>query len=41
MAEELEELLPLTLPEVRRLLWNLVWSRLPAAEEVLRWSRWR
>lgn len=41
MLEELEELLPLTVPEVRRLLWQLVWSSLPAVEHVLNWSNWR
>jgi hypothetical protein len=28
-------------PEVRRLLVRLLWSRLPEADEVLRWSEWR
>jgi len=40
-VRELEELLPLTVPEVRRLLWNLVWGKLPTADEVLNWSKWR
>jgi hypothetical protein len=35
------ELLPLTVPEVRRLLWRLVWPNIPASETVLAWSRWR
>jgi SRSO17 transposase len=35
------ELLPLTVPEVRRLLWRLVWNRLPKPDAVLRWSEWR
>jgi len=35
------ELIPLTVPEVRRLLWRLVWHTLPAPEAVLNWSRWR
>jgi hypothetical protein len=35
------ELLPLTVPEVRRLLWRLVWDRLPEPADVLRWSDWR
>ena len=35
------ELLPLTVPEVRRLLWGVVWGRRPAAEASLRWSWWR
>jgi len=34
-------LIPLTVPEVRRLLWHLVWRRLPPPGEVLAWSRWR
>jgi hypothetical protein len=35
------DLLPLTVPEVRRLLWALVWHTPPPAEQVLRWSTWR
>jgi len=35
------ELIPLTVPEVRRLLWHLVWRRQPPPDEVLAWSRWR
>ena len=35
------ELIPLTVPEVRRLLWRLVWRTLPPPELVLAWSRWR
>jgi hypothetical protein len=35
------ELLPLTVPEVRRLLWRLLWARAPDADAVLSWSRWR
>ena len=35
------ELLPLTVPEVRRLLWRLVWGRAPDPDAVLAWSRWR
>ncbi len=34
-------LLPLTVPEVRRLLWRLIWSAMPPPEAVLAWSRWR
>lgn len=34
-------LLPLTAPEVRRLLWRLVFGRRPPADHVLRWSRGR
>ena len=33
-------LLPLTVPEVRRLLWRVAWSAAPP-EPALRWSRWR
>ena len=36
-----EELLPLTVPEVRRLLWRLVLARAPDAERALAWSEWR
>ncbi len=35
------ELLPLTLPELRRLLWHLVFPPRPTIEAVLAWSRWR
>ena len=35
------DLLPLSVPELRRLLWRLVWAHLPQPEEVLAWSRWR
>jgi len=35
------ELLPLTVPEVRRLLWGLLWARRPDPGAVLDWSRWR
>jgi hypothetical protein len=35
------ELLPLTVPEVRRLLWALVSQRLPPPRTVLHWSAWR
>lgn len=34
-------LLPLTLPEIRRLLWQLIWQRPCGAEQVLQWSYWR
>jgi SRSO17 transposase len=34
-------LLPHTVPELRRLLWHLVWARPPDPEHVLAWSRWR
>jgi hypothetical protein len=36
-----EELLPLTVPEVRRLLWALVSQRSPPPRTVLHWSAWR
>jgi hypothetical protein len=36
-----EELIPLTVPEVRRLLWWLVWGKMPNNEYVIRWSEWR
>src|SRR3954449_4188680 len=35
------ELLPLTVPEVRRLLWALVSPRLPPPRTVLHWAAWR
>jgi len=31
----------LTVPEVRRLVWHLVWERRAGAEEIVRWSWWR
>ena len=34
-------LIPLTVPEVRRLLWRLVWRADMAPDYVLAWSRWR
>jgi hypothetical protein len=34
-------LLPLTVPEVRRLLTRLVWRDVPQEAEVLAWSHWR
>jgi hypothetical protein len=33
--------LPLTVPEVRRLLWHLLWERPPSVEAVEHWSVWR
>jgi hypothetical protein len=36
-----EELIPLTVPEVCRLLWWLVWGRVPEHEQVIHWSHWR
>lgn len=35
------ELLPLTVPQVRRLLFALLWQALPAPDAVLHWSSWR
>jgi hypothetical protein len=35
------ELLPLTVPEVRRRLWGVVWRAFPPVEQVLAWSAWR
>ena len=35
------DLIPLTVPEVRRLLWRLAWRSLPPPEFVLDWSHWR
>jgi hypothetical protein len=35
------DLLPLTVPEVRRLLWHLVWAQPPDREATRLWSRWR
>src|SRR5262249_39758978 len=37
----LVDLLPLTVPEVRRLVWWLVWVRVFPQNEVLDWSQWR
>jgi len=34
-------MIPLTVPEVRRLLFQLVLLRLPDPEEVIQWSQWR
>jgi hypothetical protein len=34
-------LLPLTVPEVRRLLWHLVWVRPPDRDAARTWSHWR
>src|SRR5579859_4023812 len=39
--ETMIELLPLTVPEVRHLLWQVVWPFQPRLERVLAWSRWR
>jgi hypothetical protein len=35
------DLLPHTVPELRRLLWRLVWAHPPDLEHVLAWSLWR
>lgn len=37
----LVELIPLTVPEVRRLLWRVALARTEPPERVLGWSRWR
>ncbi len=34
-------LLPLTVPEIRRLLFALVWARPPNPARILAWSDWR
>jgi len=34
-------LIPLTVPEVRKLLLRVVWDRVPDTERVLAWSAWR
>ena len=36
-----ETLIPLTVPEVRRLLYRLIWRPMPLNKSVLAWSRWR
>ena len=36
-----EDLIPLTLPEVRGLLAHLIWNQPPDATSVLNWSHWR
>ena len=36
-----EALIPLTVPEVRRLLYRLIWQPRSTAKSVLKWSRWR
>lgn len=41
MPAQAVDLLPLTVPEVRRLLWALVWHTPPVPETVLQWSVWR
>ncbi len=39
--QEAAQLRPLTVPEVRRLLWRLVWQAPATPEGVLYWSHWR
>ena len=36
-----EDLIPLTVPEVRKLLCRLVWAVEHLSDPVLKWSRWR
>ena len=36
-----EALIPLTVPEVRRLLYRLIWRPMPLNKSVPAWSRWR
>jgi SRSO17 transposase len=40
-VERAADLLPITVPEVRRLLWRLVWARPPDPARVIAWSLWR
>jgi hypothetical protein len=40
-AELARELLPVTVPEVRRLVYRLVWQLPPQPEHILHWSVWR
>ncbi len=37
----MEGLIPLTVPEVRRLIYRLVWMSVPPVDLILAWSRWR
>jgi hypothetical protein len=37
----MRDLLPLTVPEVRRLLWHLVWIPPPNPKAAVSWSHWR
>jgi hypothetical protein len=39
--ERATDLLPVTIPEVRRLLWWLVWDKVPSPGHILGWSYWR
>ena len=34
-------MIPLTVPEVRKLLLRMVWDRLTPVEQALAWSEWR
>ena len=34
-------MIPLTVPEVRHLLWGVVWRAWPSVAQVLAWSAWR
>lgn len=36
-----ERLVPLSVPEVRKLLLKLLWAAVPEDEEILAWSAWR
>jgi SRSO17 transposase len=40
-ADSAGDLLPMTVPELRRLVWHLVWARAPVYDAILAWSRWR
>lgn len=40
-AELARELLPVTVPEVRRLVYRLIWQPPPQPEHILHWSVWR
>jgi hypothetical protein len=37
----MEALIPLTEPEIRRLLIQIIWPRLNFTEKILAWSDWR
>lgn len=36
-----DELIPVTVPEIRRLLARLIWHHVPDPDSVLSWSQWR
>lgn len=40
-VDETDALIPLTVPEIRRLLCRLVWNAMPTEDHTLRWSWWR